>query len=76
MNITTKYNIGDTVWFMLGSKPTEYEIQGIKAYVKLNAFYVEETIIVYEMSSNAEIGLRKANEKLLFPTKEDLIATL
>lgn len=76
MNIETKYNIGDTVWMMFQNNPTEYEIKGIKVFVQLNTFLGQETIIVYDTSSDAELGIRKTHEKLLFPSKEELIQSL
>lgn len=71
MTIETKYNIGDEVWMMLFDKPEEFVITGIeythhRVYTGCK-YYIKSTDCDYEVA---------ILEKLLFPTKEELLKSL
>ena len=70
MKIKTKYNIGDKVWFILGSKARQGVILGItfnKVGHELIGYY-------YNVQIGASHG--SFNEPYLFPTKEELLKNL
>lgn len=71
MKITTKYNIGDTVWMILLDTPEEFVITGIK--------YTHHRILVgcsyYIKSTDCEYEV-EIPEVLLYPTKEELLKSL
>ena len=66
MNIKTKYNIGDEVWFIFNYKPTQGKILGLTIYSPTYYFY---TVSILHTSGTM-------NEKDLFPTKEELLKSL
>ena len=70
MTIETKYNIGQEVWFILGSKARQGIISQITFYKlghTINSYYY-----------NVQIGVSHGsfNEPDLFPTKEELLKSL
>lgn len=66
MTITTKYNIGDEVWFIFGGKPYKSRVLGIKVWSQDWYIYC-----VRQFQSSGDIL-----EELLFPTKEELLKSL
>lgn len=71
MTITTKYNIGDTVWMLLFGTPEEVEITGIK-YTLRGIF-----VICKRYTKYTGIGSEfETPEDLLYPTKEKLLKSL
>ena len=74
MNIKTKYNIGDEVWFDSGFIPTK----GIVIVVKTenNKFSND---IIYEVETKEWGGSAtpvRLFERFIFPTKEELLKSL
>lgn len=67
MKIETKFNIGDTVWFMYNNKCTSKEV--IRIDVCING----DMEIQYTFSMQ---GLLCVFEQYIFATKEELIASL
>jgi hypothetical protein len=70
MKIETKYNLGQEVWFILGSKACQgiiVEITFTKVGHTLNGYYY-----------NVQFGVSHGsfNEPELFPTKEELLKSL
>lgn len=70
MTIETKYNIGDEVWAILGTKACKGKVLGVtfaKVEDKLKEFYY-----------GVNIGLLHGTfkESQLFPTKEELLNSL
>lgn len=65
MEIKTKYNIGDKVWFIHQNKCVSMEVENILMNGK--DMYVQYTF------NNNEIWL---SENHLFPTKEELLKSL
>lgn len=84
MDIKTKYNIGDEVWFRYGDRIKEAEIIDLKATV---VFLSPAPTITYTIRIKNEIGGWLLNrdkthkvipiyEECLFPTKEELLKSL
>lgn len=77
MTIETKYQSGNKVWFMLGNKAVEKQILQM---------IIEESPKTWEKGSDVKIkykietsGFNNTNyieEKLLFPTKQELLNSL
>lgn len=65
MEIKTKYNIGDTVWFMHKNRCVSMKIENINIEVKIK--YIQYIF------NESEIWI---SEKYLFPTKEELLKSL
>lgn len=70
MKIETKYNIGDEVWFILGSKAR----QGIILGITFNE--LGHTLIDYYYNVQIGVSHGSFNEPDLFPTKEELLKSL
>ena len=70
MTIETKYNIGDEVWFMLGSKARQGKILEI-VFKKVGHALIGHYY-------NVQVGMSHGswNEQDLFPTKEELLKSL
>lgn len=79
LNITTKYDVGNEVYFMSGEKPTKRKIQGFRLSIgkneglheKSDGGTIEKPLIRYDMGVYES---RLENE--VFPTKEALFAHL
>jgi len=67
MVVTTKYNIGDTVWFISNDKVSTLDITGFNITVDSG-----KTVIKYNLHYDVE----ELEEELLFPTKEELLKSL
>ena len=75
MEIKTKYNIGDGVWFMCDNKTRRGEILGVKAEINImpkgpaqyNSYSVRDSVTT---------GVCVFPEYDLFPTKEELLKSL
>lgn len=65
MTISTKYNIGDTVWFMHDNKCVSKKVENIK--IDVDNMYIQ-----YMFDGN-DIWL---SEKHLYSTKEELLKSL
>ena len=65
MTINTKYNIGDTVWFMHDNKCVSKKVENIK--IDVDIMYIQ-----YVFNENG-VWL---SEKHLFSTKEELLKSL
>ncbi len=70
MTVTTKFNKGDVVWYMLNNKPLERKIVGIRIHPK---FYDNDVDIYYTFNSTDQRGV---SEEKLFKTKQELINNL
>ena len=70
MEIKTKYNIGDEVWFMLGSKARQGKI------LEITFNKVGYTLISYYYNVQVGVSHGSFNEPDLFPTKEELLKSL
>ena len=71
MEIKTKFDVGDKVWFMLNSKPIEAKIYKINIYGTKDE---KQTSITYSVESSLYFGV--FNEKKLYASKEELINSL
>jgi hypothetical protein len=77
MTITTKFNIGDKAWILLGkdhyAKPTEVEIEAIRLFIskEYQNLYISYTIFNPNSKEKEEF-----NESVVFATKEELIKSL
>ena len=67
MQIETKYNINDEVWFINNNKVKNLSIMAIMTFFEKNTLTIEYGL-------NSYIG--KFKESDLFATKEDLIKSL
>lgn len=81
MNIKTKYDIGQEVWFMWDNKPTCQKIAAMEVYVGekvLPSYYVEPYEINPIKVVNSDIipYNRRFHEFRIFPTKEELLKSL
>ena len=72
MKAESKYEVGQTVWFML-DKPTYGEINSITADQRKGEN--EATILYLVVPSGRFLGIHFF-EKSLFPTKEELLKSL
>lgn len=73
MQVNTKFNVGDKVWFMHDDKVNHQKITSILVRIGLEIYPPEEspTIgIVYNFNKITK------DEQSVFPTKEELIASL
>ena len=70
MTIETKFDIGDTVWFMLSNKVTSARINNWSIDGNNGSPYFE---IYYMTNRGVSNGL---DSKLLYKSKEELIASL
>lgn len=68
MNIETKYNTGQTVWLMSENKPWNPVIDSIEVTI-----FQSEKRSVYYSFQNSRV---KANEELVFSSKEELLKSL
>lgn len=68
MNIETKYNTGQPVWLMSENKPWNPVIDSIEVTI-----FQSEKRSVYYSFQNSRV---KANEELVFPSKEELLKSL
>ena len=71
MKIETKYNIGQEVWFTIGSCHVNGTINEIYIYIFRNS-----RKIIYGIEYKNYIGYSQKEESELFPTKEELIKSL
>jgi len=69
MQIETKYNYGQTLWYMHQNIPTIMVVAEI--YVKVSYYKTVQTSLGY-----AEENKQSIKEKFLFPTKAELLASL
>lgn len=69
MTIETKYNIGDVVWFYIGTALTKGEIGSIDATMT-----EKDLLIRYDILTPIELYFLP--EKELFSTKEELLKSL
>lgn len=69
MNITTKYNIGDTVWVIFQNQAQKVGVVSIRPHVTA---YPETTYIQYGVN----VGDLYYKEDRVFPSKEELIQSL
>ena len=69
MKIETRYNIGDSVWFLFSNKVELGKVSAIKTFTTETASYD---------SYNIDLGDNKAanNIEKLFTTKDELLKTL
>lgn len=65
MTISTKYNIGDTVWFMHDNKCVSKKVENIK--IDVDNMYIQYIFNGYGIW---------LSEKHLFSTKEELLKSL
>ena len=91
MTIETKYNIGDEVWFMCENKAQNGEVTRVKVEVYEHyysthpiPFIVEPTSIekverqkvCYEVRYGTQRKSAELDQKILLPTKEELLKSL
>lgn len=72
MEIKTKYNIGDKVWWINDNKALTGEILSVHFHQWSDESVTKE----YTVEQYAVSGGHVVNEKYLFPTKEELLKTL
>lgn len=70
MTVETKYNIGDEVWFILGSKARQGKI------LEIIFNKVGYTLIGYHYNVQVGVSHGSFNESDLFFTKEELLKSL
>ncbi|MEN8122933.1 MAG: hypothetical protein ABFS35_21515 [Bacteroidota bacterium] len=71
MKITTKYNIGDLVWFMDDNQAISYKVRQISIQVYIDSEEEKETVIIkYKVD-----GSWKDVENL-YDSKEELLKSL
>lgn len=76
MEIKTKYNIGDEVWFMNNNKPKSMKVWDIEVQIK-TAFDGQYDYGYYIRSYYHDFGCHNIVEvPNLFPTKEELLKSL
>jgi len=75
MQITTKFNIGDKAWMMIGNKAIEVKIFCIATSTNHKESKINYSVneITIPRTRNIEVA---ENVDLLFPTKEDLLKSL
>lgn len=72
MEITTKYNLEDTVYFMQDNKLKSAEIVGVNVSIRTGASrYIE-----YKVYRSNDIRELNINEEDLFTSKEELLKSL
>ena len=77
MQILTKFNIGDKVWYMWNNKCINFIIIGIKTFMgKYDYEDKNSNIVEYNLYKDKHSSHRNVKEKELFSTKEELISTL
>ena len=70
MKIETKYNIGDEVWYILGTNAHKGKVLGI-TFTK-----IDEMLTGYYYNVSCGVSHASLYEKHLFPTKEELLKSL
>lgn len=70
MEIKTKFNIGDTVFFLLGGEIMSKKIESIDIKVKPGIYKWITPEVVYNFEFYSE------EERYCFPSKEELIKSL
>lgn len=70
MEIETKYDIGQEVWFILGSKARQGKI------LEITFNKVGYTLISYYYNIQVGVSHGSFNESDLYPTKEELLKSL
>ena len=70
MTIKTKYNIGDEVWYILGTSAHKGKVLGI-TFTKIDG-----TLIGCYYNVSCGVSHALLYEKQLFPTKEELLKSL
>lgn len=73
MTIETKFNVGETVYYMCNNKVHQSTVKVIKIYVRSPTVDVQTYLIETGLGKD---GLSEYNEVWLFPTKESLLASL
>jgi hypothetical protein len=75
MQLTTKYEIGDTAWIIDNNKPTAAKISGLQAQAGRITYtsgaYLESGVVNYFLYG---FGDKTFPESEIFPTKEELLA--
>lgn len=67
MTVTTKYNVGDSVWIMSGNRPTQ------KVIYKVTIKVTDIINVFYDFHITDKVSTL---EQYMFRTKEDLINSL
>lgn len=78
MTITTKFNIGDKVWFLDNAKAREDEIVGfiIYQYSSIGVSVFSEFFISDEDRASGSMKSARQLESRCFATREELIQSL
>lgn len=78
MTITTKYNIGDTVWFMEDNRASFGSVINIEALRQNKVDYVCNEIKrdVYGVKPSDRDAVFQMSESYVFPSKQELLASL
>lgn len=71
MDIHTKYNICDEVWFMKDNKPTKETIWTITIKIRYKGSGQSWAEVIYNVGTGTEV-----DQADLYPTKKDLIESL
>lgn len=74
MTIETKFNIGDTVWFLKNNKVTSMEVWCIE--VSATKIYVKPTYVFFRAATSQNEGHLYFAEEDCFQTKEELLQSL
>lgn len=78
MIIETKFQEGDTVWFIQNAKAINNIVRGIRIerrQLKPSYEIVQETIYLCNNDEKA-VAFIKVDEKVAYPTKEELLQSL
>lgn len=75
MQIETKYNIGDEVWWMRGNVPQSGKVFWIDVQLKIYKKSTEQKEYYYIEKMLKDVACN-IHESELFPTKQDLLNSL
>ena len=80
MQISTKFSPGDSAWTMINNKPVEVKIEGIViniAHPRLLGYLYDENVDIFcIVSQDYKREVFEVGERLVWPTKRDLLDSL
>lgn len=75
MDFKTKYDVGDSVWFMHNNKVQNKKIESINVNMDSVGVYKYYNIVVHDLMPIKQ-SMKKFEEKDLFETKKELLNSL